>query len=199
MAAPNLEDPLDEAIADHWRKNQAGALKTAREWTINYANQWDIIEVVNIRADKWQSGNEHLTKGHFLLSIVYKLSYVFLVIISVKFIHFFEILLLFDSWDCWARIQYYYSKFDRLNLRNLRRKKNTVKNFIWIIESQALICHSPVRLCSAFPQSDWLLRMILFIHTLNTALVFFPALYHKRQWPTSFLICRHWQYKISDS
>jgi ubiquitin-conjugating enzyme E2 N len=39
MAAPNLEDPLDEAIADHWRKNQAGALKTAREWTINYANQ----------------------------------------------------------------------------------------------------------------------------------------------------------------
>lgn len=127
MAAPNLEDPLDEAIADHWRKNQAGALKTAREWTINYANQWDIIEVVNIRADKWLSGNEHLTKGHFLLSIVYKLSYVFLVIISVKFIHFFEILLLFDSWDCWARIQYYYSKFDRLNLRNLRKKKTQLK------------------------------------------------------------------------
>lgn len=38
IAAPNLDDPLDEAIADHWKKNEHGAIATAREWTIKYAN-----------------------------------------------------------------------------------------------------------------------------------------------------------------
>ena len=27
MSAPNLDDPLDEEIADHWRKDEDGALK----------------------------------------------------------------------------------------------------------------------------------------------------------------------------
>lgn len=27
MSAPNLDDPLDEEIADHWRKDEEGAIK----------------------------------------------------------------------------------------------------------------------------------------------------------------------------
>lgn len=38
MSAPNLEDPLDEEIADFFRKDPEGAIKKAKEWTIQYAN-----------------------------------------------------------------------------------------------------------------------------------------------------------------
>ena len=38
MSAPNLDDPLDEAIAEHWRNDQDGAIAKAKEWTIQYAN-----------------------------------------------------------------------------------------------------------------------------------------------------------------
>ena len=33
MSAPNVDDPLDEAIADHWKNNEDDAIKTAKEWT----------------------------------------------------------------------------------------------------------------------------------------------------------------------
>jgi ubiquitin-protein ligase len=39
MSAANLDDPLDEEIADFFRKDPEGALKKAKEWTITYANQ----------------------------------------------------------------------------------------------------------------------------------------------------------------
>jgi ubiquitin-conjugating enzyme E2 N len=38
MSAPNLDDPLDQEIADFWKSNSDGALKKAREWTLQYAN-----------------------------------------------------------------------------------------------------------------------------------------------------------------
>ena len=38
MSAPNLEDPLDESIADHWKANEDEAIAKAIEWTQNYAN-----------------------------------------------------------------------------------------------------------------------------------------------------------------
>ena len=38
MAAPNLDDPLDEAIAEHWRNDADGAIAKAKEWTLLYAN-----------------------------------------------------------------------------------------------------------------------------------------------------------------
>ena len=38
MSAPNLDDPLDQEIADFWRKDPEGAIKKAREWTIQHAN-----------------------------------------------------------------------------------------------------------------------------------------------------------------
>ena len=34
IAAPNLDDPLDQSIADHWKKDCNGAIQTAKEWTI---------------------------------------------------------------------------------------------------------------------------------------------------------------------
>ena len=33
MSAPNLDDPLDEDIANHWKADLAGAQKKAAEWT----------------------------------------------------------------------------------------------------------------------------------------------------------------------
>ena len=30
MGAPNLDDPLDEAIADHWKSDENGAINTAK-------------------------------------------------------------------------------------------------------------------------------------------------------------------------
>lgn len=40
LSAPNLDDPLDEDIADHWKKDEKAALQTAREWTQKFANNW---------------------------------------------------------------------------------------------------------------------------------------------------------------
>ena len=39
MSLPNLDDPLDEAIAEHWRSDQDGAIAKAKEWTLQYANK----------------------------------------------------------------------------------------------------------------------------------------------------------------
>ncbi len=44
MSAPNLDDPLDQEIADFWKKDPEAAIKKAREWTITYANQWSLIK-----------------------------------------------------------------------------------------------------------------------------------------------------------
>ena len=38
MGAPNLDDPLDEAIVDHWKKDENGAIQTAKDWALQYAN-----------------------------------------------------------------------------------------------------------------------------------------------------------------
>ena len=46
IAAPNLDDPLDQAIADHWKKDQNGAIQTAKDWTIQYANKWWAKELI---------------------------------------------------------------------------------------------------------------------------------------------------------
>jgi ubiquitin-conjugating enzyme E2 N len=34
MSLPNLDDPLDQEIADHWKANQEDAIKKAKEWTL---------------------------------------------------------------------------------------------------------------------------------------------------------------------
>jgi ubiquitin-conjugating enzyme E2 N len=39
MSAPNLDDPLDQEIADFWKKDPEAAIKKAKEWTVQYANQ----------------------------------------------------------------------------------------------------------------------------------------------------------------
>ena len=39
MAAPNLDDPLEQEIANFWKENQEGALARAREWTMQYAQE----------------------------------------------------------------------------------------------------------------------------------------------------------------
>jgi ubiquitin-conjugating enzyme E2 N len=38
MGAPNLDDPLDQGIADHWKSDEDGAIKKAKEWTLTHAN-----------------------------------------------------------------------------------------------------------------------------------------------------------------
>jgi len=30
MSAPNVDDPLDEAVADHWKSDENGAIEQAR-------------------------------------------------------------------------------------------------------------------------------------------------------------------------
>lgn len=37
MSAPNPDDPLDEAVARHWKGNEVEAMDTARAWTAQYA------------------------------------------------------------------------------------------------------------------------------------------------------------------
>lgn len=37
LSAPNPDDPLADAIAKHWKEDEQGAIKTARDWTIMYA------------------------------------------------------------------------------------------------------------------------------------------------------------------
>ena len=39
LSAPNLDDPLDQEIANFWKQDADGAIKKAREWTVQYANQ----------------------------------------------------------------------------------------------------------------------------------------------------------------
>ena len=38
MSLPNLDDPLDQEIADAWKADQDSAIKKAKEWTLQYAN-----------------------------------------------------------------------------------------------------------------------------------------------------------------
>ena len=38
MSTPNLDDPLDEEIANFWKSNEDGAIQKAKEWTLQYAN-----------------------------------------------------------------------------------------------------------------------------------------------------------------
>eukprot|EP00298_Acanthocystis_sp_HF-20_P003514 c13862_g2_i1.p1 GENE.c13862_g2_i1~~c13862_g2_i1.p1 ORF type:complete len:147 (-),score=67.96 c13862_g2_i1:35-475(-) len=37
LSSPNPDDPLDNGIADHWKKNEAAAIEEARRWTQQYA------------------------------------------------------------------------------------------------------------------------------------------------------------------
>eukprot|EP01006_Ploeotia_vitrea_P044529 TRINITY_DN66836_c1_g1_i1.p2 TRINITY_DN66836_c1_g1~~TRINITY_DN66836_c1_g1_i1.p2 ORF type:complete len:151 (-),score=81.59 TRINITY_DN66836_c1_g1_i1:88-540(-) len=37
LQAPNPDDPLDNKVANHWKTDEAGAIKTAAEWTKKYA------------------------------------------------------------------------------------------------------------------------------------------------------------------
>ena len=37
LSAPNPDDPLANDVADHWKSDEAGAVKTASEWTKKYA------------------------------------------------------------------------------------------------------------------------------------------------------------------
>lgn len=37
MSAPNPDDPLDEAVARHWKTNEPEAMQTATQWSNMYA------------------------------------------------------------------------------------------------------------------------------------------------------------------
>lgn len=37
LTSPNLDDPLDQEIANHWIRDEASALQTAKEWTLKYS------------------------------------------------------------------------------------------------------------------------------------------------------------------
>ncbi len=39
LSAPNPDDPLDNAKADHWKSNEKEAIETARQWTARYATK----------------------------------------------------------------------------------------------------------------------------------------------------------------
>ncbi len=39
LSAPNPDDPLDNQVANHWKTNEAEAIKTAKEWTKKHADQ----------------------------------------------------------------------------------------------------------------------------------------------------------------
>jgi len=41
MSAPNPDDPLDTGVAEVWKKNEAKAIQTAREFTQNFATKKD--------------------------------------------------------------------------------------------------------------------------------------------------------------
>ena len=60
MSAPNLDDPLDQEIANYWRENPEGAIKRAREWTVAHANAWahgdsniNIVRVQGMTQIEW--------------------------------------------------------------------------------------------------------------------------------------------------
>ncbi|RNF14749.1 ubiquitin-conjugating enzyme E2 [Trypanosoma conorhini] len=38
MASPNPDDPLDNEVAENWKRDEAAAMRTAREWTKKYAS-----------------------------------------------------------------------------------------------------------------------------------------------------------------
>ena len=38
LSEPNTGDPLNEKVNEHWLKDKKDAEKTAREWTLKYAN-----------------------------------------------------------------------------------------------------------------------------------------------------------------
>jgi len=37
LSAPNPDDPLDNGVADHWKRDENAALATAKQWTEMYA------------------------------------------------------------------------------------------------------------------------------------------------------------------
>lgn len=37
LSAPNPDDPLDNNVAEHWKRDEASAVLKAREFTANYA------------------------------------------------------------------------------------------------------------------------------------------------------------------
>ena len=39
MGNPNVDDPLDEQTAAHWRSNRKEAEQLAKQWTLQYANK----------------------------------------------------------------------------------------------------------------------------------------------------------------
>ncbi|CDW77779.1 ubiquitin conjugating enzyme e2 [Stylonychia lemnae] len=51
LSAPNLDDPLDQEIADFWKKDPEAAIKKAREWTVQYANQKLMTVNINLGID----------------------------------------------------------------------------------------------------------------------------------------------------
>ena len=39
LSAPNPDDPLANDVAEHWKTNEADAIRTAKEWTRLYAQE----------------------------------------------------------------------------------------------------------------------------------------------------------------
>ncbi|RYY87883.1 hypothetical protein EON63_03305 [archaeon] len=37
LSAPNPDDPLNNTAAEHWKRNEADAVRLARDWTARYA------------------------------------------------------------------------------------------------------------------------------------------------------------------
>lgn len=42
ISSPNLDDPLDAAVAKHFREDPEGAKETAKEWTLKFAKKDNI-------------------------------------------------------------------------------------------------------------------------------------------------------------
>lgn len=39
LTSPNPDDPLANDVAEEWKKDEAGAIQTAKEWTAKYASE----------------------------------------------------------------------------------------------------------------------------------------------------------------
>ncbi len=39
LSAPNPDDPLANDVAEHWKRNEADAIRVAREWTLRHASR----------------------------------------------------------------------------------------------------------------------------------------------------------------
>ncbi|CAO1620369.1 unnamed protein product [Jaminaea pallidilutea] len=37
LSAPNPDDPLDNGVAEHWKRDEKGAIQVSKEWTQQYA------------------------------------------------------------------------------------------------------------------------------------------------------------------